>query len=168
MKKGIKRHPCLQPLSRDHLIALMGAQRLMKAGDGEITVEDGLAFFFNVWDEEVTQHLIDEEEILPDFIKDKEDLDRLLSDHEKLREYVKQLKEGGTKSNLELLSEAGRFLDSHVRWEEREFFPKLEKTNSVEKIEKLLKLTDEVEKKRDRGKSCQPRMTAKKNNNPDK
>ena len=184
MPKGIKRHPCLQPLSRDHLIALMGAQRLMKAGRKEISFEEGTEFFQTVWQNEITQHLIDEENILPEFIKETGDLDRLLGDHEKLRAYQKQLEglRSCTTNNVEkaeemtaqkpsdealkLALEAGNFLDSHIRWEEREFFPRLENTCSKEEIEKLLRLTDEVEQKRERGKSCEPRKNTKKRNNP--
>mgnify|MGYP001396268739 CR=1 FL=1 len=164
MSKGIKRHPCLQPLSRDHLIALMGAQRLIKASTGEITLEEGLEYFLRIFKEEVNQHLIDEEAILPEFIKDKKDLERLLSDHKKLRSYVEKLKVDN--QNKTLFSEAGNFLDAHVRWEEREFFPRIEKTSTKEEIEKLLELTDQVEKKRSRNKSCQTRKKAKKNNAP--
>lgn len=168
MAKGIKRHPSLRPLSRDHLIALMGAQRLMKAGRGEIDFDTGIDFFLSVWHGEVMQHLKDEERILPEFIKDKNDLERLLSEHNTLREYASKVEaiDSITDETKEFALEAGNYLDKHVRWEEREFFPKIEKTNSVEEIEKLLSYTDEVEKMRQRGKSCEPRKNTKKRNKP--
>lgn len=173
MSKGLKRHPCLKPLSRDHLVALMGAQRLGKASCGDIALDTGLSYFKSVWDHEISQHLEDEERILPEFIKVEADLEKLLSDHQKLREYRQRLEDASTdgldeKAVKRLAGLAGSFLDEHVRWEERFLFPRIESTNSPTEIVKLLHLTEEVEKSRVRGKSCEPRKNSKKWKNPDK
>lgn len=168
-KKGIKRHPCLRPLSRDHLIALMGAQRLMKASKAEIELEVGLSFFETVWTNEISQHLLDEERILPEFIKSEEDREKLFADHEKLREFQKRLAQRDEileESQKELAGEAGQFLDDHVRWEERYLFPSIENSNSGEEIERLLALTEAVEKQRQRSKACEPRKRTKKYKRP--
>ena len=148
----------MQPLSRDHLIALMGAQRLQKVSEHKITWNEGVTFFLSVWRHEVCQHLEDEERILPEFIKDPLDLERLLSDHRQLREFASWIEAAAEKEepDLELARNAGNFLDSHVRWEEREFFPRIETTNSSSEIERLQALTAEVEAGRERGRSCRP------------
>lgn len=162
--KGIKRHPCLRPLSRDHLLALIGAQKLMKTSRQEISIEEGLSAFANIWQNEITIHLADEEAILPEFIKEDSDKERLLGDHKRLREFAEKLAEeySDESSVLALAGEAGAFLDAHVRWEEREFFPRIEQTASKEEIERLLALTDEVEAKRSRNRNCDSRIRSKK------
>ena len=164
--KGIKRHPCLRPLSRDHLLALIGSQKLLKASRGEISLDEGLSAFARIWQDEITIHLADEEAILPQFIKEESDRARLFDDHKKLRAFAQKLGEKITdeKSAMVLAGEAGAFLDAHIRWEEREFFPRIEKTASPEEIERLLALTDEVESKRSRNRSCDSRIRSKRKN----
>ncbi len=165
--KGIKRHPCLRPLSRDHLLALIGAQKLIKTGRQEISIEEGLSAFANIWQNEITIHLADEEAILPEFIKEDSDKERLLGDHKRLREFAEKLSEeySDKSSVLALAGQAGAFLDAHIRWEEREFFPRIEQTASEEEIERLLALTDEVEAKRSRNRNCDSRIRSKKKQN---
>lgn len=146
--KGIKRHPCLRPLSRDHLIALMAALKLTKAGKGEIELAEGVSFFLDCWNKEISIHLQDEERILPEFISDGAYKARLLADHVELRKFVEHHQEGASSKDTALA--AGEFLEKHVRWEEHELFPHIENSCSPEQIRRLCELTEGVEQSRDR------------------
>ena len=56
----MKRAEALQPLSRDHLKALLAAKRLREATDAEVAAQDFLAF----WESEGRHHFRVEEEVL--------------------------------------------------------------------------------------------------------
>ena len=150
--KGIKRHECLKPLSRDHLIALMAAQKLMKAGKAEIPLAEAVQYFLDCWSKEISIHLEDEERILPSFIHNPDFKTRLLSDHRQLRDFVAQLSNQLNDDQLipTTLQACGEFLDAHVRFEEHDLFPHIEQISSPNEIKELLETTALVEASRNR------------------
>lgn len=150
--KGIKRHECLKPLSRDHLIALMAAQMLMKAGKGKIPPVDAVQFFLDSWSREISIHLEDEERILPSFIHNPDLERRLIDDHKKLRDFSTRISNQISADQLltNELYACGEFLDAHVRFEEHELFPHIEQSSSPSQIQELLEMTEQVENSRNR------------------
>jgi hemerythrin-like domain-containing protein len=124
----VKRHPALQPLSRDHHVALVAAQRLRRAGD-----EDRAAArdaFLGFWHDHGARHFeVEEQVLLPAFAAHADPevpcVVRMLVDHVRIREQAQRLADEPEPA-LESLHALGTALERHVRLEEREVFPLIE------------------------------------------
>ncbi len=124
----MKRHPALAPLSRDHHHALVLAQRLRRAGEADAA--DAAAAFRQHWTEEERLHFrLEEEVLLPAYAAygdpDHPAIVRTLLDHVRIRRDVERLADG---AGPDLLHELGGRLADHVRLEENELFPLIERT----------------------------------------
>jgi hemerythrin-like domain-containing protein len=124
----MKRHPALAPLSRDHHHALVLAQRLRRAGEQDAA--DAAAAFLGHWMEDERLHFrLEEEVLLPAYAAygdpDHPAVVRTLLDHVRIRRDVDRLADG---ADPELLHELGGRLADHVRLEENELFPLVERT----------------------------------------
>lgn len=139
----MKRLPGLRPLSRDHHVALVAAQRLRRAGAGEeAAARDAFLAF---WREHGAKHFrVEEDVLLPAFAvhadPDVGCVARMLMDHVRIRAVARRLEEGGDPP-VETLQELGTMLERHVRLEEREVFPLIEDALPAEAAERLV---DEV------------------------
>jgi hemerythrin-like domain-containing protein len=124
----VKRHPALQPLSRDHHVALVAAQRLRRAGE-----EDRAAArdaFLSFWHAHGARHFeVEEQVLLPAFAAhadpDVPCVVRMLVDHVRIREQAQRLADEPEPA-IESLHSLGTALARHVRLEEREVFPLIE------------------------------------------
>ncbi len=153
---SIKRHPALQPFSRDHFVGLFHANQLiwLREGRARKDLPTTVANFLQAWQTEISIHFLDEERLLPPLPVSRESISRLLNEHEMLRKYVTELTKNPSIDNSYKL---GRSLDDHIRWEEHHLFPEIEKALSEERLSLLQGQTNEVEIARDRkGKSCKP------------
>jgi hemerythrin-like domain-containing protein len=138
----MKRHRALQPLSRDHHVALVAAQRLRRAAEGDATAarEAFLAF----WHEHGADHFrVEEEVLLPvaaGWIDPEADcIVRMLVDHIRIRAAAQRLEhEAGP--TLDELHHLGSALERHVRLEEREVFPLIEAAMPELEAERLVEL----------------------------
>jgi hemerythrin-like domain-containing protein len=135
----VKRHRALQPLSRDHHVALVAAQRLRRA-----TANDAGAArstFLEFWNEHGAKHFrVEEDVLLPAFAAYGDPGDariaRMLVEHVRIRAAAAALARGD--ADLEALHALGTALEQHVRLEEREVFPLIEETLPEEAAERLV------------------------------
>jgi hypothetical protein len=124
----VKRHAALESLSREHHQTLVIAQRLRTATP-ENAAERGRAFLEH-WEAEEKLHFrVEEELLLPAYAAhgdcEHPAIIRMLCDHMLIRRDVPRLAET---PELELLGRLGARLAAHVRLEEREVFPLIERT----------------------------------------
>ena len=124
----MKRHPSLAPLSRDHHHALILAQRLRRATEQDAA--DAAEAFLEHWMEEERLHFrLEEEVLLPAYAAYGDPghpaVVRTLVDHVRIRRDVERLAGGADPA---LLHELGERLADHVRLEENELFPLVERT----------------------------------------
>jgi hemerythrin-like domain-containing protein len=125
----VKRHVALQPLSRDHHVALVAAQRLRRA-----TAADAAAAreaFLDFWREHGALHFrVEEDVLLPAFAAYGDPADarvvQMLVEHVRIRAATAALAEG--EPDLDSMHELGAALADHVRLEERAIFPLIEET----------------------------------------
>ena len=132
----MKRAEALQPLSREHLRALLAARRLREATDPEEAARSFLEF----WHEDGQQHFRAEEEILlPTWALhgpvDRAGVTRMLDEHLAIRRDALRLEAGGV--GLDELAEIAERLHDHVRFEERELFPMIEEALDPELARRL-------------------------------
>jgi quercetin dioxygenase-like cupin family protein len=128
----VKRHPVLVPFSHDHHRALVEARRLRRAA-GAPAAASAAAAFLRFFAEETVPHFHEEEELLfPSMVEFDEArtlLVQALLEHQRLHARAAQLHQllatGGDASPI--MRELGRLLEAHVRTEERQLFPLIER-----------------------------------------
>ena len=126
--RPVKRHAGLQPLSRDHHVALVAAQRLRRATGADAAA--ARAAFLDFWHEHGARHFRVEEEVLLPAYAAYGDAEapcvvRMLIDHVRIREQAQRI-EREEATAVEALHALGTALEHHVRLEEREVFPLIE------------------------------------------
>ncbi len=136
----MRRHPALEELSRDHHHALVVAQRLKRASDTTgIEARDRFVAF---WESEGQAHFREEEEILlpacAGVIDPEEPIVlKVLSDHVRIRRLAHTVT-GAERPDLRALHELGIQLGDHVRREERELFPLIERSLPDAELRRLV------------------------------
>jgi hemerythrin-like domain-containing protein len=140
----MKRAEALQPLSREHLAALLAAKRLREATDA---VEATRAFL-GFWHEDGRHHFrVEEEVLLPTWALhaevDREGVARMLEEHLAIRREALRLEAG--EASLEDLLALGTLLHDHVRFEERELFPAVEESLDADSLGELATAIEEAE-----------------------
>jgi quercetin dioxygenase-like cupin family protein len=128
----MRRHPALVPLSHDHHHALVEARRLRRAADaGERAA--AAAAFLRFFEEESVRHFREEEELLFPLVADADDaresLVEALLQHQRLHALAARLRRSvdGGEDAPDLMRQLGELLEAHVRLEERELFPLIER-----------------------------------------
>ena len=132
----MKRHPALIPLSRDHHDGLVQAVRLRRAAaDGDASGRLAAAReFVEFFRKEERVHLRDEEEeLFPLFLRHVPSPPALLREarvqHVQLEGFARTLEIAVAAGivDRETLHVAGALLEAHIRLEERQLFPLIEK-----------------------------------------
>ncbi len=154
----MKRHPSLQPLSRDHHEALLQVQMLRSAAEGSPDDRQlARVRFRDLWNGWFRDHLVLEERRLPPLIPAAGDVDRLREEHDDIRFLAEEFVRGAAESDPAgaLMLRLAERLHDHIRWEERQLFPAIEEANGVEQLSPLEVETKIVEAGRPR--SCRPK-----------
>jgi len=142
----MRRHDALIPLTHDHHHALARARRLRLAaasGDGEEQRAAAVEFVEFFLDDSLL-HFREEEEIFFPLVIDRPDapielLSRLLLEHVRMHRLVRSLRtevEEGAPAP-ETLHAIGELLAAHIRVEEAELFPLMERLVSEEDLRSI-------------------------------
>ena len=143
----MKRHPSLEPFSRDHNIGLILARRLVQAArEGETARQDAASSLLKYWADELEDHFAEEERTLLPLIPSDELRERLLREHRSFAEDIRALSDGSSEPRV--LLHAGETLNDHIRWEERVLFPAIEASATKEQMHALEEQTSQVEARR--------------------
>lgn len=71
-------------------------------------------------------------------------IERLLAEHGSIIELINELNEQ-THTDIELCKTLGQMLVDHIRWEEHELFPEIEKALSEPELDKLYEKTKPID-----------------------
>lgn len=139
-----KRAEALQPLSRDHLQALLAAKALREASDAEAAT----AAFLDFWRDHGAHHFrVEEEVLLPQWARfaevDLSAVRRMLEEHLAIRREALRLV--AEEATLEDLNALGQLLHDHVRFEERQLFPAIEESLNADQLAQLVPVVEEAE-----------------------
>jgi hemerythrin-like domain-containing protein len=140
----LKRAEALQPLSREHLAALLAAKKLREADDVAVATRDFLVF----WNEDGRRHFrIEEEVLLPGWAAygevDRAGVARMLEEHLAIRREALRLEAG--ELSIGEIRDLGTLLHDHVRFEERELFVAAETALGSVALERLAAAIDAAE-----------------------
>ena len=134
----MQRHVSLRPLSRDHHGGLVHARRLSRAADGGAAERRAAADAFDrAWRAEILEHFAEEERHLPPLLAGaaaSEAAARLLGEHADLRARAEIVR---ASAEPEAMRALGERLTEHIRWEERELFPLLERSLTEAQLDAL-------------------------------
>ncbi len=144
----MKRHASLHPLSQHHHFALIQALGMRRAAEapGEkraAAVKHQAEKFVRFWHKTGHVHFREEEEVLlPAYARhtrlDRDaDVMRLLADHAEIRAAVLDFEQRLADKipiEAEEIASLGKLLHDHVRLEENEVFPRIEKALGEEKL----------------------------------
>lgn len=134
----MERAPELRPLSRDHHQALVASLKLRRAD--ERTAAEAVAHFQGFWRGHGERHFeIEEAVLLPGYVRGGGDprqelVARVLTDHVEIRAAARGLGPGAEPAELRRLGER---LAAHVRLEEDELFPLIERELDPEELAAL-------------------------------
>ena len=156
----LKRHPSLQPLSRDHYVGLVQADRLCKAAAADVDASlrrGALAEFLDAWRREIAEHFEDEERLFKDLMSEPEAA-QLHEQHQALRTLAEQAhaQRRQVDPGADWCRILGEALRDHIRWEERELFPAIQARATPEQLEALARHTAPIEQRRGRSTANEP------------
>jgi iron-sulfur cluster repair protein YtfE (RIC family) len=125
----VKRSADLQSLSREHHTALVLAKACERAADSGDAEQVGATCerAIHAFADELEPHFLIEEQVLLPLLNDAEMplVERTLADHRHLRGLLKGMRQ----NNVNALADFAKGLSAHVRFEERELFPALERAS---------------------------------------
>jgi len=144
----VKRHPSLHPLSQHHHFALIQALEMRRAAEApaekrSAAVDRQADKFVAFWHKTGMVHFREEEEVLlPAYARyTRIDQDagvmRLLTDHAEIRATVQDFEQRRAKKlpiEPEALARAAKLLHDHVRFEENDVFPRIERALGEEQL----------------------------------
>lgn len=140
----MKRAEALQPLSREHLPALLVAKKLREADELGYASQ----VFLDFWRDDGQRHFrVEEEVLLPAWAAhgevDRDGVARMLEEHLEIRRQALRLAAG--EASLEEARDLGTLLHDHVRFEERQLFPLVEEALDGTGLSRLARAIEKAE-----------------------
>jgi hemerythrin-like domain-containing protein len=147
----LKRHPSLHPLSQHHHFALIQALGMRRAAEAppekrKAAVERQAEKFVAFWHKSGILHFREEEEVLLPAYARHTRLDqdagimRLLADHAEIRANVQDFEQRRAKKlpiEAEAMARLAKLLHDHVRFEENDVFPRIERALGNENLDAM-------------------------------
>ena len=147
----MKRHPSLHPLSQHHHFALIQALGMKRAAEApadkrDAAVQRQAEKFVAFWHKTGIVHFREEEEVLLPAYARHTRLDqdaevmRLLGDHAEIRATVQDFEQRRAEKlpiPAEAMAHLAKLLHDHVRMEENEVFPRIERVLGEENLDAM-------------------------------
>jgi hemerythrin-like domain-containing protein len=133
--KPIQRSPQLAPLSREHHDGLLFVWKVRQGLKNKTAIDKLRQYSLWYWKEHTKPHFYQEEKILLPYLPDDDPMaQQLKNEHTQIRELVLSLDKEPDQDTFILLTDLA---EKHIRWEERQLFPYLEKTLTTEQLESI-------------------------------
>jgi iron-sulfur cluster repair protein YtfE (RIC family) len=133
MSAPIKRHPALQPMSREHHHGLLLCWKIREGFRKKIEPERIKRYCDWFWENQLQHHFEEEERYLFPILGQKHELvKRAVTEHQKLETLFKDW--NNPEQSLHQISEE---LDRHIRFEERILFNEIQDQATSEQLEEI-------------------------------
>jgi len=140
----MKRSKNLIELSRDHHHGLLLGWKIKQGLKSDVETEELLNYVSHFAAKALFPHFAEEErQVLVYLDYNDEYYKKTIEDHLEIREIINRLSPGNV-SNKDLLIELAGKVERHIRFEERELFPYLERVLSLEQLDAIGKLISEL------------------------
>ena len=133
-KKPIKRNEHIVKLSKDHHFSLLFCWKIRNGLKFNASPSRIINYVHYFWQHHMEPHFTEEETILYAPVKD-DAVKKALEDHAEIKYLVATL--DTSKTITQQLSALAEKVDEHVRYEERELFPHMEKVLNEEQLENI-------------------------------
>lgn len=131
----MKRDENIIPLSRDHHYSLLFCWKIREGIDKGIDLDRIRSYVLYFWNNNLQEHFQEEETLL--FKTVSEPLcQQALDEHQRIRELVRRIRGSGGRLKDNYTALAG-LVSKHVRFEERQLFPCLEKKLTKEQLSQV-------------------------------
>jgi hemerythrin-like domain-containing protein len=142
----MKRHPDLRSYSEDHHHGLVASRKLKHAAESGSDDDETVTDFLLAWRREIEPHFRDEEEVLlpalASIAGDEHPLVRRTKDeHETIRGLVEALGGPEVPRRRETALRLATLLHDHIRFEEAELFPEIERRVSLPELDAIAETT---------------------------
>jgi hemerythrin-like domain-containing protein len=139
--KPIKRSVELQPLSREHHDGLLFIWKLRQGLDNNTPIETLKSFTAWYWKNHIKQHFYHEEKLLLPFFNPVDPLAlRMKEEHDYIRELILAIGREPVRHDFVQLC---NLIETHIRFEEREFFSYLELNLSHQELKDVFHQLEE-------------------------
>lgn len=139
-QKSIKRHPSIQPLSRDHHHGLLLSWKIREGLKRNVSIDRIKNYTDWFWDAHLKKHFWEEETYLFPILGNEHPLiKQAISEHRKLSEYFAE-----QTAAIETLNKIETELDKHIRFEERTLFNEIQNKVTPEHSKELNKIHQDV------------------------
>ncbi|MGN6165980.1 MAG: hemerythrin domain-containing protein [Flavisolibacter sp.] len=133
-QKPIKRSEHIKQLSKDHHFTLLFSWKIRQGLKHEVDGDRIKKYVAHFWKHDMKPHFLEEEKILFAPVKDDQ-VQKAIDDHRKIERQVDTVLQSPADKVSEQLLQLAGLVDAHVRFEERELFPHLEKTLTPAQLE---------------------------------
>lgn len=144
--KPIKRSSELVPLSRDHHDGLLLCWKIRQGLKKKVATERIVAYVLSVYENDLEPHFKQEEELVFELLPsgDKMRIEAFTQHHNISSIYTSLKNQQDNTDEEKLLNRFEQELNDHIRFEERELFPHIEKTAEPDKLKEAGKLIDDL------------------------
>ena len=135
-KRPINRNEHIKKLSREHHFSLLFCWKIRQGLKMGIATERICEYVQYFWQHHLNPHIWEEEKIFFVPLSDRP-VQRAINEHKRIRYQVENLENHSASNVRKRLAELADTVDEHVRYEERELFPHLERKLSKEQLENI-------------------------------
>ncbi|MGV3589658.1 MAG: hemerythrin domain-containing protein [Adhaeribacter sp.] len=135
-RKPLKRSEHIVILSREHHTGLLFCWKIRQGLRKEVDTKRIRAYVPYFWENHLRQHFQEEEEQL--FLKVNDALcQKALQQHQEIKSLIEQVIQSTPAPTPNLLNQLADYVDAHIRFEERELFPHLEKVLNPQELKNI-------------------------------
>ena len=136
LKKPISRNEHIKKLSREHHFSLLFCWKIRQGLKMNVAMERISKYVQYFWQQHLQPHFREEENIFFAPIKDRL-VQRAVNEHKYIKQQIEDLANYSGNNGRKSLEKIADMVYEHVRYEERDLFPHLERKLSKEQLENI-------------------------------
>ncbi len=135
LRKPVTRNEHIKKLSQQHHFSLLFCWKIRQGLKMNVAMERIRKYVQYFWQQHLQPHFREEENILFAPMKDNQ-VKRAINEHRCIKLHIEGL-ENSENTGRKALAKIADMVDEHVRYEERQLFPHLERKLSKEQLENI-------------------------------